>query len=169
MNFLGWKIQSFWAKKWMETLYLLITKKLVFWTFREWEICFFWDKKLMERWYLPVNEKFLFWTFREWEIRSSFEAKSWRKEDIYWLLERSCFELFGDGKYGIFWDKKLMEKWYLLITEKFLFWTFWWWEIRSFFSQKVDVKIIFTWSFWAFHDIPGPGKYCFSCSEIYGK
>ena len=37
---------------------------------------------------------------------------------IYWLLKSSCFELFGDGKYGLF------------------------------FSQKVDGKMIFTWSFW---------------------
>ena len=29
-----------------------------------------------------------------------------------------------------------MEKWYLLITEKFLFWTFWWWEIWSFFESR---------------------------------
>ena len=37
-----------------------------------------------------------------------------------------------------------MEIWYLLITEKFLFWTFPEWEIRSFFRQKVSEKIIFT-------------------------
>ena len=30
-----------------------------------------------------------------------------------------------------------MEIWYLLITEKFLFWSFREWEIRSFLSQKV--------------------------------
>ena len=53
---------------------------------------------------------------------------------VYWLLKSSCFELFGDGKYDLF------------------------------FSQKVDGKMIFTWSFWAFHDIPGVGKYGFSCS-----
>ena len=37
-----------------------------------------------------------------------------------------------------------------------------------FFSQKVDVKIIFTWYFgaWAFHDISGPGKYGFSCIDF---
>ena len=96
---------------------------------------FSWAKKLMERWYLLITEKFLFWTFRWWEIRSFFESRSWWKDDIYWLLRSSCFELFGDGKYGLF------------------------------FSQKVDGKMIFTWSFWAFHDIPGPGKYGFSCSE----
>ena len=40
--------------------------------------------------------------------------------------------------------KKLMETWYLLITKKFLFWTFQRWEILSFLSQKVDGKMIFT-------------------------
>ena len=63
-----------------------------------------------------------------------FESRSWWKDDIYWLLRSSCFELFGDGKYGLF------------------------------FSQKVDGKMIFTWSFLAFYDIPGPGKYGFSRS-----
>ena len=39
--------------------------------------------------------------------------KSWWKDDIYWLLRSSCFELFGNGKYGLFSTKKLMERWYL--------------------------------------------------------
>ena len=97
--------------------------------------------------------------------------------EIWHLLitEKFFFDLFGNGKYGIFlsqkvdgkiiftdywkvlvlifsgmenavsfWAKKLMERWYLLITEKFLFWTFRWWEIRSFLSQEVDGKMIFT-------------------------
>ena len=97
---------------------------------------FSWAKKLIERWYLLITEKVLFWTFRWWEIRSFFESRSWWKDDIYWLLRSSCFELFGDGKYG------------------------------PFFSQKVDGKMIFTWSFWAFCDIPGPGKYGFSRSWL---
>ena len=53
-----------------------------------------------------------------------FEPRSWWKDDIYWLRRSSCFELFGDGKYGLF------------------------------YSRKVDGKIIFIWSFWAFYDIP---------------
>ena len=81
-----------------------------------------------------------------------------------------------------------MERWYLLVTEKFLFWAFPWWEIRLwkydiywllksfcfelfgdgkyslFLFHKIDIKIIFTWYFWVFRDIPGPGKYGFSCS-----
>ena len=93
---------------------------------------FSWAKNLIERWYLPVTEKVLFWTFRWWKIRSFFEPRSWWKDDIYWLRRSSCLELFGDEKYGLF------------------------------YSQKVDGKMIFTWSFWAFYDIPGPGKYGFS-------
>ena len=73
------------------------------------------------------------------EIRNTvfFESKSWWKDDIYWLLKSSRFELFGDGKYGLF------------------------------FSQKVDSKMIFTWSFWVLHDILGFGKYGFSWSESF--
>ena len=95
----------------------------------------------MERWYLLITEKFLFWTFQRLKMRGFFEPKSWWKDDIYWLLKSSCFELFGDGKYGLF------------------------------FSQKVHGKMIVTSSFWVFHDIPGLGKYGFSCSEwgIFSK
>ena len=49
----------------------------------------------------------------KWEIRSFLEPKGSLKDDIYWLLKRSCFELFGDGKYCLFSAKKLMERWYL--------------------------------------------------------
>ena len=69
-----------------------------------------------------------------------FEPKSWWKYHIYWLLKRSCFDLFRNGKYGLFWAKKLIERWYLLVTGKFLFRTFWWWEIWSFFSAKKLIK-----------------------------
>ena len=60
-----------------------------------------------------------------------FGPRNWWKDDIYWLLSSSCFELFGDGKYSLS------------------------------FSQNVDGNIIFTWYFWALYDIPGPGKYVF--------
>ena len=40
------------------------------------------------------------------------------------------------GNTFLVWAKKVIERWYLLITEKFLFWTFWGWEIRSFFEPK---------------------------------
>ena len=98
---------------------------------------FFRAKKLIEIWYSLITEKFLFWTFRTWEIRSFFEPKSWRKDNIYWLLKNSCFELIGDGKYSLS------------------------------FSQKADGKMIFGWSFWAFHDIPRLRKYGFSYSVLF--
>ena len=52
---------------------------------------------------------------------SFFESRSWWKDDIYWLRRSSCFELFGDGIYGLF------------------------------YSQKVDGKMIFIWSFLPTH------------------
>ena len=96
----------------------------------------FWVKKLMERWHLLITQKFWFWNFRDWEIRSFLKPKRGRKDDIYRLLKSSCFELFEDGKYGLFLSQKFDVKWYLLITEMFLFWTFWRWEILSFFEPK---------------------------------
>ena len=46
-----------------------------------------------------------------------------------------------------FWVKKLVERWYLLVTEKFLFWTFRWWDIRSFLQSKSwwkdDIYMVF--------------------------
>ena len=87
----------------------------------------------------------------------------------YWLLKSSCFEIFGDGKCGIFSPKKLMEMWYLLITEKILFWTFWRWQIRPFLSQRVNGKTIFS-DYWKVHDLNFSEMgntvfYGFSCSD----
>ena len=92
-----------------------------------------------------INEKMIFtdyWNalvlnFSGIENTTFFEAKSWWKDDFYWLLKSSCFEFFRDGICGLFWCKKLMERWYLLITEKFLFWAFRWWEIWSFLARKL--------------------------------
>ena len=70
--------------------------------FRDGKYGLFWAKKSMEIWYLLITGKFLFWTFPEWEIRPFFDIKSWWKGDIYWLLESSSFQLFGDEKYGLF-------------------------------------------------------------------
>ena len=80
-------------------------------------------------------------------------------------MERLSLELFGDRKYGLFWAKYLMERWYLMINENFLFWTFPLWYIWSFFSQKVDEKTIFNCFFLALHDILGLRKYGFLCGE----
>ena len=43
-----------------------------------------------------------------------------------------------------FWAIKLIERWYLLITEKFMFWTFPRWEAQSFLEPKSWWKMIFT-------------------------
>ena len=119
----------------------------------------------MEIWYLLIAEKFLFWSFWEWEIRPFLSQKVDGKMLFtdYWKVLVLNFLVIGNTVF--FWVKKLMERWYLLINEKFLSWTLRWWKTRSFFSQKVDEKMKYTWSFWAFHDIPGHGKYGFSCNE----
>ena len=83
-------------------------KKNLFQRWR-WKIWYFWAKKMMEI-YLLITEKFLFWPFREWEIRSLFEPKSWWKDDIYWLLKSSCFNLFGNGKDGLFLSQEVDGK-----------------------------------------------------------
>ena len=70
-------------------------------------------------------------------IRSVFELKGWWKDDIYWLLKSSLFEIFGDARN------------------------------RLFFSQNIDGKMIFAWSFWAFHGIPGLWKYGFLRSDFF--
>ena len=76
-----------------------------------------------------------------------FESKSSWKHDIYWLLRSSCFELFGDEKYGLSLSQEVDEN--MIFTG--------YWEVlvlnfsvmgnTVFFSQNFDGKIIFTWSF----------------------
>ena len=112
---------------------------------------------------LLIAKGSLFWSFRGWKLWS-FLSQKVDGYDIYWLLKSSCFELLRNEKHGLSWDKKLMKRWYLLNAEKFLFWTSCWWEIRSSLAKKIDAKIIFTLSFWAFHDIPGPGKNSVPCN-----
>ena len=109
------------AKKLMEVWYLLITEKLLLWTFQRWEIRSFLSQKVDGKIIFTDYWKVLILNLTEMGNTVFFEPKSWWKDDIYWLLKSSCFELFDDEKYGLF------------------------------FSQKVDGKMIFTWSFWAFH------------------
>ena len=73
----------------------------------------------------------------------------------------------GMGIRSVFELKGWMKRWYLLITKKFFIWNFQWWEKPSFFSQKCDGKMIFAWSFWAFHDISGLGKYGFFVQRFF--
>ena len=124
----------------------------------------------MEIWYLLITEKSLFWSFWKLEIRLFLAPKSWLKDDIYWLLKRSCFELSGDGKYSIFWSQEVDGK--MIFTG--------YWEViilnfsvkgnTVFFSAK---KLMERWYlhvfFLAFYDIPRPGKYGFSRSVSSSK
>ena len=133
----------------------------LYWILWRWKIRYFWATKLMEIWYLPITEKFLFWSFREWEIRPSLSQKVagkmiftdyWKVLDLtfsgmgntvlFWvkklmerlyllITEKFLFDLFGNGKYGPFWAKKLMERWYLLVAEKFLFWNTAFFHLKS--------------------------------------
>ena len=74
-----------------------------------------------------------------------FEPKSWWKDDIYWLLKSSCFELFGDGKYGLFLSQEFDWKddicW---LRKSSCFELFGGRKYGLFLSQKVDGKMIFT-------------------------
>ena len=78
----------------------------------------------------------------------------------YWKVLVLTFSEMGNTVFS--WAKKLTEIWCLLITGKFLFWTFRWWEIRSFFQPKSwwkdDIYMVFlsflwysrTWEIWFF-------------------
>ena len=63
----------------------------------------------------------------------------------YWKVLVLIFS--GMENTVFFWVKKLIERWYLLVTEKFLFWNFRGWEIRSFFQPerwwKNDIYLVF--------------------------
>ena len=82
-----------------------------------------------------------FWEGGEWKIRSFLS----QNDDgnmifiVYWRV--LVLDFSGMRNTVSFWDKKLMKRWYLLITKKFMFWTtekflFWafrWWRILPFF------------------------------------
>ena len=54
----------------------------------------------------------------------------------------------------------------VLSLEKVLVSTLRRWKIPPFLSEKIHGKMIFTWSFSIFQDIPGLGKYSSSCNDI---
>ena len=72
----------------------------------------------------------------------------------YWKVLVSTLSEMGNTVFS--WAKKLTEIWYLLITGKFLFWTFRWLEIRSYFEWrswwKNDIYWLLRrsdwWEFW---------------------
>ena len=83
---------------------------------------------------------FLFWTFRRWEIRSFLDSKSWCKMIFFSAWNTMFFE------YG-----KVLLLNFSEIGNTVSFWS---------------KKLIFSWYFSTFHDIPGLAKYGFWCSVI---
>ena len=110
--------------------------------------------------------------FKKWESYVSVLKRKTKTKGIFslalnilcWLLMSPYFEFFGDGKYDLFWARKLIKIWYWFLKSSCF-------ELLGdgkyglFFRQKVNVKVIFTWCFWVFHDIPGSGKYGSSYSD----
>ena len=71
----------------------------------------------------------------------------------YWKVLVLEFSEMGNTVF--FETKKLVERWYLLITEKFLFWTFRGWEIRSFLwgenlMERLYLLVTEKFLIWAF-------------------
>ena len=122
------------AKSWWKYNIHWLLKSSYFELFRDERYRIFLNQKVDGKMMFTDYWKVLVLNFSEMGNTVFFERKNLWKDDIHWLLKNSCFDLFGDKKYGLF------------------------------FTQKVDEKIMFTWSFWAFHDIPGLEKYGFSCS-----
>ena len=68
----------------------------------------------------------------------------------YWKVRVLNFLVTGNTVF--FCVKKVKQRWYLLVTVNFLFWTFWWWGIRSFFQPKSwwkdDIHLVFLSFLW---------------------
>ena len=80
--------------------------------------------------------------YKKWERGSFSSLKNDKMIFLYYgipcllVTKKFLFWNFEDRKYGVFWVKKAIERWYFVIAEKFLFWTFQRWEIWSFFELK---------------------------------
>ena len=83
---------------------------------------------------LLITRKFLVWNFWGWKIyflSQKVDGKMIFTD--YWKILVLNFSVIGNI---IFLESRSWwKRWYLLVTEKFLFWTFRWWEIRFFLSQ----------------------------------
>ena len=92
----------------------------------------FWAKKLMKIWYWLLKRS-CFELFGNGKYGLVLRQKVSGKMIFtdYWNVLVLNFSVLGNTVFFV--AKKIMERWYLLITEKFLFWAFQWWEIRSFF------------------------------------
>ena len=85
---------------------LLIAKKFFFWNFWGWKMWCFVTQKVDGKVIFADYWKVLVLKFSVMGNTVFFKSRSWWKDDIYWLLRSSCFELFGDGKYDPFFTQK---------------------------------------------------------------
>ena len=126
---------------------LLITKTFLRWKFWEWKMWYFLSQKVDGKMIFPDYWKVLVLNFSVMGNMVFFGVKN--------LMEKMIFSDYGKvlvlnfsvvGNTVFFWVRKLMKRWYLLVTV-FLFWTFRWWEIRSFFQPKSwwkdDIYLVF--------------------------
>ena len=84
--------------------------------------------------------KVLVLNFSKIENTVLFEPKYRWKDYIYWLLKRSCFELFGDRKYGLFLSQKVDGMMIFTDYWKVLVLNFSVMRNRVFFSDKMFVE-----------------------------
>ena len=109
--FLAWKTHVYW-----------LLKSSCFELSGDGKCSVFWAKKNDGNMIFTNYWKVLVLNFPKTGKKVFFEPKSWWKDDIYWLLENSCFgtwkvlalNFFELGNTVFFWAKKLMERWYLL-------------------------------------------------------
>ena len=92
----------------------------------------------------------LFWSFQEWEIRPFLIQKVAGKMIFtdYWKVLVLTFSRMGNTV--VFLSQKADGKWYLLVAEKFLFWTFRRWKIRPFSAKKLMER----WYLLALFELP---------------
>ena len=124
---------------------------------------------------LLITKTFSFWIFWRWQIRSCFSqnidgnmiiSDRW-KVLIFGHFANGEIRSFSrqkvDGKmiFTDYWKGLVLNYWNVFVLVFFVI------KMRYVFSQKVGAKMIFTWSFWAFHDIPALGKYGFLCSDLF--
>ena len=91
---------------------------------------------------------------------------------VYWVLKSSCFKIFGDGKYGLFFEPKSWWKYIYWLLKSSCFELFTDEKYGNFLRQKVDGKMIdIYWLLKSFYfKVFGDGKYgLFLSQSVDGK
>ena len=112
-------------KSWWENYIYWLLESSCFELFRGGKYGLFLSQKVDRKMILTDFWEIIVLNFSKMGDTVFFELKSWWKDYIYWLLRSSSFKLFRDGKYGLS------------------------------LNQKIDGKMIFSWSILTFHGIPG--------------